>query len=79
MINRGLGEQKNKVEKRKRRNFPSTTTENGIDKIVGKGSDDAGKDAADNDTDSHIHHVAPQGKSLKFLNKFVHFSFSFII
>ena len=68
-----------KVGKQKRRNFPSTTTENGIDKIVGKGSDDAGEGAADNDADSHVHHISPQGKSLKFLNKFLHFSFSFVI
>ncbi len=44
-------------------------TENRVDDVIYQRRDDAGKGAADDDTDSHVHHVSLADKLLEFLQK----------
>jgi hypothetical protein len=44
----------------------------GIDEIIGKRSNNACERTADNNTNSHIHHIAFKGEFFEFLNKLFH-------
>ena len=44
-------------------------TQNRVDDVIYQRRDNAGKGAADDDTDSHVHHVSLADKLLEFLQK----------
>ena len=48
--------------------------EDRVDEVIRERGDDAGERTSDNNTDSHVHHVAAKGKGLKFFDKFLHVS-----
>lgn len=44
-------------------------TQNRVDNVIYEGGNNAGERAADNDTNSHVHHVSLADKFFKFLKK----------
>ena len=48
-------------------------TRNRIDNVIDKRGDNACERAADDDTNSHIHHISLADKLLKFFKKLLHY------